>query len=89
MNSDQFEKGEVRIFEFQVTSKVAAPVVIASATWELRTRSVVVERGNCDVNKSMISMVVPMMTAGDFTLEVTAEIPPETIIERLHVRVVE
>ena len=89
MNSDQFEKGEIRIFEFQVTSKAAAPVVISSATWELRNRSVVVERGNCDINKNIISMIVPLLTAGDFTLEVTAEIPPETIIERLRVRVVE
>lgn len=89
MNDNQYEKGEVRIFEFQVTSKVAAPVIISSATWELRNRSAVAERGNCDVNKDTISMVVPMLTAGDFILEVTAEIPPETIIERIHVRVVE
>ena len=89
MTEKQFEVGEVRMFEFQVTSKNKAAVIITSATWELKKRDTVVTRGDCNINKDYISMLVPMQTPGDFLLEIKAEIPPETIIERMHIRVVE
>jgi len=89
MNGHQYERGEVRIFEFQVTAMTAAPVVILSAVWELKNLGTVICRGNCDIDQDCISMLVPLHAAGDFTLEVRVEIPPETIIERMRVKVVE
>lgn len=89
MNDYQFIKGEILIFDFKVVSKAIAPVVVSSAVWELKKRSTVICSGVCDVNGDNISMLVPLQAVGDLIIEVRAEIPPETIIRRFDIRVVE
>lgn len=84
-----FIKGEALIFDFKITSKVAAPIVVSSAVWELKKRGSVICRGSCDIDGDNISMLVPMQVAGDLVIEVRAEIPPETIIRRFDIKVVE
>ena len=68
-----------------ISSRNKSPIIITSATWELKRHETTVDHGDCDIDASNISMIVPMQTAGDYTLNVIAEIPPEKIIERFHI----
>ncbi len=97
MISEIFEKGETRQFPFRLYNNIDnETLVIQSAAWKLTTNDIDEEKrteicsGVCTVNGDMlITSLVPLNVSGDFMLEVTAEIPPETIKERLRIRVVE
>ncbi|MBR3767513.1 MAG: hypothetical protein IKL10_04645 [Clostridia bacterium] len=86
-----FEKGEVRKFEYSVrTSPSTDTLVVTSATWKLLgCKGEVISSGVCDISGTNISMLVSLQKTGTFTLEVTAIVPPETIIDRTLLRVVE
>ena len=85
-----FEAGEVRQFEYAVTSnKTADYVIITAATWQLRKPTgEVVTAGDCTVEGNTIKMLVELAAPGSYTLRVTADIPPETIIEDIALKVV-
>lgn len=85
-----FEKGEVRKIEYSVCSSPSnESLVITQASWKLiGPNGEVVESGTCDVKERKISMLIAFQVSGSFTLEVTTTIPPETIIDRMLVKVV-
>ena len=92
MIEEPYVKGEVRLFEFQVfpnDPKKTPPAVIASAVWELKRHETVISRGNCDVDQDKLTLLGSLQAAGDFTLEVRADVAPETLIGRMSIRVVE
>lgn len=91
MENLTFEKGEVRKFEYSVrTTPVNDSIVVTAASWKLiDSNGDMVNNGDCDVSGTIISMLITLQSAGFFTLEVTAMIPPETIIDRILLKVVE
>lgn len=86
-----FEKGEVRKFEYQLrSSTVNELLVITAASWKMLSgKGEIISSGVCDISGTTVSMLVSMKYTGTFTLEVTATVPPETIIDRMSLRVVE
>lgn len=87
-----YKTGEIRRIEFAARSSVQNDVItITNAAWSITSLSTGtdVQRGECTVNGTRITALVPMETSGVFTLDVTADIPPETIIGRLVYEVVE
>ncbi len=86
-----FEKGEIRKFEYSIrTSPATDIIVVTTANWKLLgCKNEIICSGVCDISGTIISMLVSMQKAGTFTLEVTATVPPETIIDRMILRVVE
>lgn len=92
MNEIVFEKGEIRKIEFIVRSSVKSDgIIITEAKWKLTDagKKNIVAEGTCEINSDIISALVNFDTKGIFYLDVIAIIPPETIIERITVRVVE
>ena len=86
-----FEKGEVRQFQFRICSNVKnETLVVQSATWRLIDRSMEdVATGECEVlPNNRIQMLIPLTESGSYTVELTAVIPPETIKERVQIKVV-
>lgn len=86
-----FEKGEVRKFEYQLrSSPMNELLVITSASWKMISgNGEIISSGLCDIHGTIVSMLVSMNHTGTFTLEVTAIVPPETIIDRMLLRVKE
>ena len=83
------EKGEVRRFQFEARSNIPnEQLVIASATWSLLQNGEVTASGIGEVDRRTISVLVPFENDGIFTLELTVEIPPEIIKERIDLQVV-
>lgn len=85
-----FEKGEIRRFEFTARSqKPHDTVVVTSAKWSLVNLETEQEEasGIGDIIQNTISVLVPFNVPGKHMLEVTAVIPPETIKERIELKV--
>ena len=90
MNIYTYEKGEARRFEFVIKNTENETIVVTSAFWTLTDRNkVVVSSGECSVDGCEISFVLPMTVRGELQLELTVVIPPETIKERMMIRVVD
>lgn len=84
-----YEVGEIREFVYEVKSSQIETVVISSARWRMLDRDgAECSSGVCTVENHRITMVIPMTAAGVYILELTAVIPPETIIERTEIKVV-
>ncbi len=85
-----FEKGEVRKFEYSVrTSPVNDSLVVTAASWKLiGANGEIVNNGVCEISGKLISVLISFQYTGVFTLEVTATVPPETIIDRTLLKVV-
>lgn len=85
-----FEKGEVRKFEYSVrTSPENNSLVVTAASWKLiGANGEVVNNGVCEIAGTLISTIIAFQSTGVFTLEVTATVPPETIIDRTLLKVV-
>ncbi len=90
MENLTFEKDEVRKFEYSVrTTPVNDSLVVTAASWKLiDSNGDIVNNGICEITGKLISMLISFPFAGAFTLEVTATVPPETIIDRTLVKVV-
>lgn len=92
MREITFKKGEIRKLEFLVRSSVKNDgIIITDAKWQLTDagKRLIVAEGCCDINSDSISAVVSFDTKGMYYLDVIVVIPPETIIERITVRVVD
>lgn len=86
-----FEVGEVRRMEYIVRSSVPNDcIVVTSATWTLTNLNTneTVQSGVCTVSDTLITAVFSATTLGTYVFELTAVIPPETLIERTFIEVV-
>lgn len=86
-----FEKGEVRKFEYSVRASPSNDnLVVTAASWKLiDANGEIITNGICEISGTLISMLISLQSTGVFTLEVTATVPPETIIDRNLLKVVE
>ena len=90
MISACFNKGEIRRFEFVVLNESANAVcVITRANWTLieKETTEIVASAYCSVEENKIEAIVPLNTDGIYILEVTAEVPPEILKERIEFKV--
>ena len=84
------EKGEIRRFQFEARSNIPnEQLVITAVSWSLLQNGEATETGTGTVDGRKISVLVPFSSAGLFTLELTVEIPPEVIKERIDIQVTE
>ena len=86
-----FEAGEVRRIEFKAKSRHPwETMVIASASWQLWDAKTgeQLSNGPAEIKHDSIISLVPLLNEGKFIFELTAQIPPEIIKERLDIRVV-
>lgn len=87
-----FEAGEVRRIEFKAKSRRPwETLVIASAGWRLWDAKTgeQLSSGSAEIRNDSIVSLVPLLNEGRYIFEVTAQIPPEVIKERLDIRVVQ
>lgn len=72
--------GEDKYIELEVHSKQSGPIVIPSASWELKKNMDAdpEQAGACEIDGALISVLVEPRETGVYTLEITYEIPPET-----------
>ena len=86
-----FEAGEIRRIEFKAKSRRPwETMVIASASWQLWDAKTgePLSTGPAEIKNDSIISLVPLLTEGRYIFELTAQIPPEVIKERLDIRVV-
>lgn len=74
----KFIKGEKKNIQFLISSKTKQPIIITDATYTLTRNNEVIVSGNCDMNGSILSVLLELMNVGSYQLEVTYTIPPET-----------
>ena len=75
-----FILGEEKYVDFKVVPEDKnASVSVASASWRLFDASGgITDLGECEISGSVISALLNPQSKGNFTLEITAAIPPET-----------
>ena len=73
-----FILGEKKYIKFKATSCDGVPVVITNATFGLTKDGELVENGMCEVNGEEFMAFVEPKEKGDYILEVTYTIAPET-----------
>lgn len=87
-----YKSGEVRRIDFSARSSVQNDAItITDAQWSVTSISTdaEVQNGQCTISGTLITALVPMAAPGVYRLDVTAIMPPETIIGRLEYEVVE
>lgn len=82
-----FILGEEKYVKFKATSCDNAPVVITSATYVLYKGDEAVTTGSCTVDGSEFMALIEPDEAGDFVLEVTYTVAPETRKVRVAINV--
>lgn len=72
--------GEDKYIDLEVRSNQLGPIVILSASWELKKNidTDPEQTGTCEIDGAQISALVEPRETGVYTLEITYEIPPET-----------
>ena len=76
----KFFLGEKKYVNFSVISAKEEQVVIPEATYVLKKDDVVEDSGNCTIQNNVISVLLEPAEAGQYVLNVTYSIPPETRI---------
>ena len=74
----KFIKGEKKYVQFLISSKKKEPIIITSATYTVTRNYEVVTSGDCEIDGSMILVLLDQLNIGSYQLEVTYTIPPET-----------
>ena len=84
-------KGEVLRRRFDIIPADANDIIVVnSARWQLinATTRAVVEEGVCEQDNLHLWCLIPFVAAGGYELKCTVVIPPETIIQSAHIKVV-
>ena len=74
----KFALGETKYVDFKIRSTINEPVIILSANWELEHNGEVVDRGVCEINGDMISVLLTPPNYGNYILTAIYEVAPET-----------
>ena len=82
-----FIKGEKKYVKFRATSCDNLPVVITDATYTLMQGDISVTSGICTVSGGEFMALIEADTEGDFVLEVTYTVAPETRKVRVAIHV--
>lgn len=83
----KFILGEEKYLDFEVRSKSLHTIVITSAYYKLMRGANVILSGNCEINGDRISILLEPPERGDYVLELTYTVAPETRKEKIILRV--
>lgn len=76
--SRNFYLGEDKYVDFEIRSKSLHTIVITSATYELKQQNTIVLSGQCEINGDRISILLEPPERGQYILEMTYTVAPET-----------
>ena len=88
-----FELGEKKYVCISVTSPCGKPFDVTSAKYALMKGKETEASGQCEIKKKsdtetiLSSLIQPMAKSATYTLEYTYEIPPETLMYNVRVKV--
>lgn len=83
----EFILGEKKYVEFKATSCDGIPVVITNATYVLLQNETIVSNGTCEVDGEKFTALIEPSARGEYVLEVTYTVPPETRKVRVAINV--
>lgn len=84
----EFLLGEEKWLEFKARPRREGDtLVVTGASYTLTNEGGTTETGECEVERNIIRALISPPAAGVYTFELSVTIPPETIKERVVVRV--
>ena len=93
MDRARFELGEKKYVIIQVRSCNNRPFEVAKATYNLCCGQVVEDSGDCEISRvndttvNLMALIQPQAKGATYELEFTYQIPPETLIYSVMVKV--
>jgi hypothetical protein len=74
----EFILGEQKYVDFNIKSRTDESFVIISASYQFKNGSEVLDSGPCEIDGSIVSVLLAPQSRGRFVLEIAYTIPPET-----------